>query len=149
MDFLTRDRPSHSDRTSDPLRGQRGVASVEMIVVLPVLLILLFGTIEFGFIFREQMVLFRAADEATRTLITADDPCIPSERINNAKAAGQAILNLAGIQGSITLEDGVVCTRDTVTMTASSTHQSIVLGALIPPLNTLSLSASSMQRTFQ
>ena len=120
-----------------------------MIVVLPVLLVLLFGTIEFGFIFREQMVLFRAADVAARTLILVDDTCDPGALIGDATTAGEEMLAQAGVEGDIDLEDGDPCLRGTVTMTASSTYESIVLGALVPPLNELSLSASSVQRTFQ
>jgi len=43
-----------------------GVASVEMALVTPILIVLLFGTIELGLIFRDMMMLNQAAREGAR-----------------------------------------------------------------------------------
>lgn len=45
---------------------QRGTASVEFALVLPLLLSLLFGIIEFGFVFKDQLSLQQAAREGAR-----------------------------------------------------------------------------------
>jgi Flp pilus assembly protein TadG len=151
MDFLTR-HPSKAFRSrKDSPRRQSGVASVEMVVVLPVLLLLLFGIIEFGFIFREQMVLFRAADLAARTAILVDETCNNGALLNEAITAGEDMLAHAGVDGGDVQRDStscMPCERGTITMTASSTYHTQVLGAFVPSLATLDLSASSMQRTF-
>lgn len=47
-------------------RGRRGTASVEFALVLPLLLALLFGIIEFGFVFKDQLSLQQAAREGAR-----------------------------------------------------------------------------------
>lgn len=48
------------------LKSRRGTASVEFALVLPLLLALLFGIIEFGFIFKDQLSLQQAAREGAR-----------------------------------------------------------------------------------
>jgi hypothetical protein len=84
-----------------------------MITVLPVLLLLLFGTIEFGLLFREWMILGHSARVAARTAIVYRTPCI---------AGGL------------------------VTATATTTYRSIVLGAFVPSLNTVPLTAAATMR---
>jgi Flp pilus assembly protein TadG len=48
-------------------RGRRAVAAVEMAVVTPLLLAVLFGIIEFGWLFTVQHTLVNAAREGART----------------------------------------------------------------------------------
>ena len=47
--------------------GERGAALVEMAVVLPLLMLLIFGIIEFGLLFRERLTIASAASSAART----------------------------------------------------------------------------------
>lgn len=47
-------------------RDDRGVAAVEFALVLPVLMALLFGIIEFGFVFKDQLAVLQAAREGAR-----------------------------------------------------------------------------------
>jgi Flp pilus assembly protein TadG len=57
-------------------RRERGTASVELAVVLPVILTLLFGIIEFGWLFMINQTLTTAAREGCRTAVVpgaADD----------------------------------------------------------------------------
>ncbi|NLX14007.1 MAG: pilus assembly protein [Phycisphaerales bacterium] len=49
--------------------GRRGVATVEMAVVAPLLLLLLFGAIEFGWIFLVQQTMTNSAREACRMAV--------------------------------------------------------------------------------
>ncbi|MCE5237693.1 pilus assembly protein [bacterium] len=46
---------------------RQGTASVEFALVLPLLLALLFGIIEFGFLFKDQLSIQQAAREGART----------------------------------------------------------------------------------
>lgn len=46
--------------------GQRGASAVEFAIVLPVLLLLLFGTIEFGVLFFDKAVITNASREGAR-----------------------------------------------------------------------------------
>ena len=48
------------------LRCRRGTSTVEFALVLPLLLVLLFAIIEFGFLFKDQMAVQQAAREGAR-----------------------------------------------------------------------------------
>jgi Flp pilus assembly protein TadG len=54
--------------------GERGAAAVEFALILPVLVILILGIIEFGRIFNVQISITNAAREAARTMAIEDDP---------------------------------------------------------------------------
>ena len=56
----------HQDR-------ERGAAAVEFALVLPVLLLLLVGIIEFGRLYNAQIVITNAAREAARTMAITED----------------------------------------------------------------------------
>jgi hypothetical protein len=56
-----------SDPTAECVARRRGAAIVEMAVVTPILLLILFGIIEFGWVFMTQETLTHAAREACRT----------------------------------------------------------------------------------
>lgn len=47
-------------------KNQKGVASVELAIVLPLLLLLIFGTIEFGLLFYNKQVITNASREGVR-----------------------------------------------------------------------------------
>lgn len=49
-------------------RPERGAAAVEFALILPILLTLVFGIIEFGWAFGQQVSLGNAAREAARTM---------------------------------------------------------------------------------
>ncbi|GAB4099291.1 TadE/TadG family type IV pilus assembly protein [Sinomonas halotolerans] len=65
-------------------RRERGAVAVEFALVLPLLLTLLFGIIEFGRIYNAQIVFSNAAREAARTMAIKDDP-------GQASSAAQAV----------------------------------------------------------
>lgn len=56
------------------IRGQRGAAAIEFAIVLPVLVLLLFGTIEFGLLLYNQQVITNAGREGARAGIVAQSP---------------------------------------------------------------------------
>jgi Flp pilus assembly protein TadG len=53
---------------------EQGAAAVEMALVLPLLLLLVFGIIEFGFIFNRYISVTHAAREGVRQLAVGVDP---------------------------------------------------------------------------
>jgi Flp pilus assembly protein TadG len=55
-------------------RVERGAIAVEFAILLPVLLILLMGIIEFGLAFNTQITLTQAAREGARIMAINDDP---------------------------------------------------------------------------
>ena len=58
------------------IAGQRGASAVEFAIVLPVLLLLLFGTIEFGVLFFNKAVITNASREgARRGVVWWTDSC--------------------------------------------------------------------------
>lgn len=54
------------------LRQERGAELIEMALVLPLLLLIIMGIIDFGFMFREMNVVTNAAREGARTGILPD-----------------------------------------------------------------------------
>jgi hypothetical protein len=55
-------------------KNEDGAAAVEMALVLPILLLLVFGIIEFGFIFNRYISVTHAAREGVRHLALGVDP---------------------------------------------------------------------------
>lgn len=145
MDFLKRRRPDASRDRKCRERRQRGVASVEMITVLPVLLLLLFGTIDFGLLFRDWMLLGHSARVAARTATMFHNPCNQGTIRALATADGMAALAQADVDGNIDVT-GPVCSRGLVTATATFNYQPAMLGAFVPSLNQIPLTAAVVMR---
>ncbi len=61
-------------------RRQDGIAAVEFAIVLPVLILLLFGIIEFGLVLFNKQVITNASREGTRAGIVSQTP-----RLSNAE----------------------------------------------------------------
>jgi Flp pilus assembly protein TadG len=95
----------HNERTSqlgtrhERRRRQAGAASVEMIVVLPFLLLMLFATIEFAMLGREWVLMQNAARVAARTLSMGEPDflCNRGTKENEARDAAQGLLDRVGI----------------------------------------------------
>ena len=94
-------------------KDQSGAAAVEMALVLPILLLLVFGIIEFGFIFNRYISVTHAAREGARQMAIR-----PTDELPDAVAAAEA--SAPDLAGNIT------CTGDypagDVQMTCSTTY---------------------------
>jgi len=78
-------------------RSERGAELIEMAVVLPLLLLVLFGIIEFGFMFQRFLVLTNAANEGARVAI------LPTYGAGDAEARAIAYAQQGGLPtGTVT-----------------------------------------------
>jgi hypothetical protein len=53
-------------------RGDEGASALEFAIVVPILLLLLFGMLEFGLIFQAQLAVTHAAREGARLAVVQD-----------------------------------------------------------------------------
>ncbi|MHA7269860.1 TadE family protein [Arthrobacter sp. HLT1-20] len=99
--------------------SERGAAAVEAAFILPVLLLLLMGIMEFGFLFNQQISATNAAREGARNAaIHYADPGYPAS-VATAATAAAPTLNFAG-SPAISYSSGSACgagVKVTVTVT--------------------------------
>jgi Flp pilus assembly protein TadG len=95
------------------LRQERGAELIEMALVLPLLLLIIMGIIDFGFMFREMNVVTNAAREGARTGI------LPDYDDADIDARVQQYMNAAGIGVSCPSASCVVL-KPVVSVTAPS-----------------------------
>lgn len=69
--------------------SERGAAAVEFALVLPILLALVLGTIEFGRAYNVQISLTHAARESVRTMSVSNDW---TKAVTNGRAAAPSLL---------------------------------------------------------
>ncbi|UCE94734.1 MAG: pilus assembly protein, partial [Flavobacteriaceae bacterium] len=65
------------------LEDQRGASAVEFAIILPLLLVFLFGIIEFSIMFYDKAVITNASREGARTGIVFDNPRISETQIQS------------------------------------------------------------------
>ncbi|MBM6622425.1 pilus assembly protein [Micrococcaceae bacterium RIT802] len=65
-------------------KNERGAAAVEFAIVLPVLLLLLMGIIEFGHAYNAQLTVTQAAREGVRVMAISNDPAAVRTATKNA-----------------------------------------------------------------
>jgi Flp pilus assembly protein TadG len=82
---------------------ERGAVAVEFALILPILLLLLLGTIEFGRAYNTQLTLTQAARESVRTLAISNNS---GNAIGHAKTASPTLNPaLTDAQVAISFED--------------------------------------------
>lgn len=117
-------------------KNKRGVAIIEFAIVLPLLLILLFGIIEFSLILYNKAMLTNASREGARAGIVASSPRVPDSEIR--RIVKNYCKNYLITFGSDTLEDGdIVISRagnnfgDDLTVTVNYRYDFLVLPKFI------------------
>ena len=138
------------------LRSERGAELIETALTLPLLLFVVIGIIEFGFVFQKYEVVTNAAREGARVLILpAFGPADAQTRVNQyLDAAGldssQATVPLPGAATAVDLGSSCVWTR---TVTVSYPHSAPFLAGIASYFGgswgTFTLTASSTMRTEQ
>ncbi len=99
MDFLknrTHDEPIVHNRRR---RSERGMAYLETLLVLPVVLTLILGLADFSFLFKDYLVAGNAASEAARTAtLSRGTLCDPSFSTTNAQNNAEQLLLAGGVE---------------------------------------------------
>jgi len=113
-------------RTAQHLLGERGAAAVEFALVVPMLLILVFGIIETSKAFNAQATLSAAAREGARALSQGDTLASAVSAVQTA--AGSLALSSSTITITPTTCVGITTTT-TVTVTVKY-HQTFASGLL-------------------
>ena len=66
------------------IKGQRGVSAVEFAILLPFLILLIFGAIEFSVLLYDKAVITNASREGARAGIVYNDPRVSDAMITAA-----------------------------------------------------------------
>lgn len=126
-----------------PFRNQRGVAILEMVVVLPLLLLVLFATVEFSRAWLTVNLTVTASREAARAGVVAPpdsfpDPATAIQKINDLLGAGNWT-------GSVTCSANPCAPDEQVQATVTVPFQTVIPGFL-PWLTSLSLQQTTRMR---
>ena len=74
-----------------PKNGERGASAIEFAVILPLLLVVLFGIIEFGFVLYNKAVLTNACREGARAGIVSAFPRLTRDGIIDIEGMRDAL----------------------------------------------------------
>ena len=123
---------------------QKAQAIVELAFVLPVLLLVIMGIIEFGRIFMAQQTITNAAREGARLGI------LPSSTVSDVQSTVNAFMDTAGLTGSPTItvaNVGPTVQPGAATSVAVQYELPILTGNIIPGLGqTIALSHATVMR---
>jgi Flp pilus assembly protein TadG len=78
-------------------RSERGAELIEMAVALPLLLLVVMGIVDFGFLFQRYLVLTNAAMEGARVAV------LPGYTTADAQARATAYATTGGVPGVVTV----------------------------------------------
>lgn len=78
-------------------QNERGSAAVEFALVLPVLLLLVMGIIEFGHAYNAQLTVTQAAREGVRVMAISNDPATARAATKNAATSLYPALSDANV----------------------------------------------------
>ena len=73
------------------LRSRKGVAAIEFALVLPLLIVFVFGIIEFGLLMYNQQIITNASREGARAGIVAASPRFPGNGVSCASLPAGSI----------------------------------------------------------
>ncbi|MHA7281431.1 TadE/TadG family type IV pilus assembly protein [Arthrobacter sp. TMS2-4] len=100
-------------------KSERGAAAVEMALLLPVLILLLLGIMEFGRAFNAQVILTNAARESVRVMAISKDE--PRAKNSAVAAAGTLRPALAATNVAISVPGATAGNRCPAESTATVT----------------------------
>lgn len=124
------------------LRSERGAAAVEFAIVLPVLLLILLGIIEYGRVFYMQNSLTNAARVAARTMVIESSAGVATAAADaQTRAAGAAVVSPAVSSGQVAV---TACTTGGVT-TVTITYPVSQLSGFMPGFPTQLIGKAQMR----
>lgn len=109
--------------------SERGAVAVELALLLPVLLLLILGVIEFGRAFNAQITLTHAAREGVRVMAIEDDEAQARDAARNAATSLSPNLT----SGDITIDAPCDTPGNQVTMTV--TYELETITGIAGPFN--------------
>lgn len=129
-------------------RNERGAAAVEFALVVPILLLLLIGIMNFGFVFAQQISLNNAARQAARYAVVdgrdcgdiKDEGMVAAETVGMTISAGTVptpVVTNCGADGVRPCAGTAPNTNITVTMTRVGAANDWVVTA--PPFNLIAV----------
>ncbi|BCW79507.1 TadE/TadG family type IV pilus assembly protein [Arthrobacter sp. NicSoilC5] len=101
--------------------SERGAAAVEFAILLPLLLMLVLGTIEFGRAYNAQITLTNAARDGVRVMAINNDAAAAKTAAQNAAASVSSTIPAS----DITLSTATCSTGNQVTLTINYTLSTI------------------------
>ncbi len=128
-------------------RAMRGVAAVEFALVLPLLIVLLLGIIDFGLVMYDKAMITNAAREGARAGIVLRNPRLSEAQIQQVSRdyCGVMVITLIGnsqCQVRVTLPDGTRNFSDRLQVDVDFTYEGPVMsviallgGSAILPIN--------------
>jgi Flp pilus assembly protein TadG len=122
------------------LRGARGAAAVEFAIVLPVLMLLVFGVLEWGWYFFLETTVVNSAREAARAASVA-----PTDLINSSATDAMNTALTAGSLDPSKATSSVTVTVDSVVVTVSYPAGTLT-GVTFIPLPSVAFGRAEMRR---
>jgi len=136
-------------KTQNQNIGQKGAAAVEFAIVLPLLVTLVFGIIEFSILFYNKAMLTNASREGARAGIVFANPRISAEDITTVVTAyvGNNLITFGAVTPpTVTVSPGAVA-GDPLTVSVDYHYDFLVLPNFISSLvGGLDLSAVTVMR---
>ncbi len=126
-----------------------GSAVVEAALVLPLFLLLVFGLMQFGLIFRSQLALRDAASIAVRFAVLGNPAAgtpTPESVIQVAKDSLYGVLDPDGVNGSVDFAHTLPATGESATKVQLTYHLDLLLPFVLPGSDGLDLKAEAIMR---
>jgi Flp pilus assembly protein TadG len=117
--------PGRPGQPRPPGHGDRGQATVELALLLPLVALVLVGVVQVALVARDHALVVHAAREAVRAAAVDDDPAAPRRA---AERAGPLAPSRVEVR---TTERGEVGTTITAVVTYSSPVRVPLVGALV------------------
>lgn len=131
--------------------NQTGAALVEFAIIIPVLMVIVFGIIEFGLILYNKQVITNAAREGARAGIVAKKTRMTSTQIENIvlNYAENHLINFGDklVREDITVTPNTACEKfeDELKCEVDFEYKFLALGALLPSQwETINLNATTV-----
>ena len=119
-------------------QAQRGTATVEFGLLLPLLLLIVSGIVEFGMALYDKAVITNASREGARAGIVARNPLLTDAQIRQVvnQYAQSALVSFGSnpVPPQVLIQKGSLGGDSTLQVTVSYTFQGIGLGSLLQSL---------------